>query len=89
MRILNFHVIDLPFSNRVPQPIGTWIWLLPMATMFQGREPQNHFSFLLQAPCVSLNKGWLRMGGNDNIDLIIQGLLISASGEGREKGCLS
>lgn len=91
MRILNFHGMELTFSVRVPKPISAWIWLLPMATVFQGGEPllgrpiSHSCSTILVYPWI---REWLSMGSKDNIELIIQGLLLSALGEGWEKGCL-
>lgn len=79
------------FHSRFSKPIGAWTWFLPMETALQGRgllwaDPFSLCSRLLVSPWI---RRWLRMGGEDKIKLITQGLLMSTLGEGQEKGCLS
>ena len=65
MWILNFHMLDLPFSSRALKFLGAWTWLLPMVTAFLGREPlldtpiSHCYSRFLVYPWIRGGKGWV------------------------------
>lgn len=90
MRILSIHRIDHPFIAEPLKPLGLDMTPSHDQAAFQDREsflgrPTSHScSRLLAYPWI---RGWLRMGDEDNIELIIQRFLMSAPGEGQEKGC--